>query len=187
MSDLKKLSDLNISNIQISSFTPNFSYDVTTKYKQSIERNLRAIQEAHEEKEAEELRRHNELIAALKEAGEKGATILIGDNANNIQIQQNSSKANQIMENCKGLDYEQAANVLKEISTYFDFPQFAQTFGDNSENIKVIVESTLEAINKREDEGIIKKSLNLLKNLAIGVGSSLIASGILAQLATIQM
>lgn len=50
------------------------------------EETFRAIEEAREEKEAEELRRHNELISALKEAGEKGATIVIGDNAKSIQI-----------------------------------------------------------------------------------------------------
>ena len=57
------------------------------------EQTIRIIQKAKEEKEAEELRRHNELVAALKEAGEKGATIVIGDNANGIQIQQNSDGA----------------------------------------------------------------------------------------------
>lgn len=36
------------------------------------ERTFRNIQRAREEKEAEELRRHNELVTALKEAGEKG-------------------------------------------------------------------------------------------------------------------
>ena len=35
------------------------------------EQTIRSIQKAREEKEAEELRRHNELVAALKEAGEK--------------------------------------------------------------------------------------------------------------------
>lgn len=40
------------------------------------------------------------------------------------------------MTNSNGLDYEKATEVLKEISSYFDFPQFKQIFGDNSDNVK---------------------------------------------------
>lgn len=89
------------------------------------------------------------------------------------------------MTNSNGLDYEKATEVLKEISSYFDFPQFKQTFGDNSDNVKDVVKSTLEALDKNEDEGLIKKSLKILKDLAIGAGGSLIGSGILALLGTI--
>ena len=109
------------------------------------ERTFRNIQRAREEKEAEELRRHNELVTALKEAGEKGATIVIGDNANGIQIQQ------------------------------------------NSDNVKAIIEETIEAVENRSDEGIIKKSLRILRELAIGTSGSLIASGIIALLGTLPL
>lgn len=50
---------------------------------------------------------------------------------------------------------------------------------------KAVVKSTLEALDKNEDEGLIKKSLKILKDLAIGAGGSLIGSGILALLGTI--
>ena len=50
---------------------------------------------------------------------------------------------------------------------------------------KVVVKSTLEALDKNEDEGLIKKSLKILKDLAIGAGGSLIGSGILALLGKI--
>ena len=101
---------------------------------------LNACRFSPSENEAE-LRRHNELVAALKEAGEKGATIVIGDNANGIQIQQNSAGAQQKMDNEQTFNYEKASEVLKEISTYFEFPQFQQTFGDNTENVKSIIHS----------------------------------------------
>ena len=83
------MSDIDFSKIKISQ--PNFDYTnaMIDSIQRSKEESLRAVQEAREAKEAEELRRHNELVAALKEAGEKGATIVIGDNANGIQIQQN--------------------------------------------------------------------------------------------------
>ena len=67
---------------------------------------VRNIERARQEKEAEELRRHNELVAALKKAGENGATIIVGDNANGIQIQQNSAGALQEMTNSQALDDE---------------------------------------------------------------------------------
>ena len=56
---------------------------------------MRALEATRRAKEQEELRRHNELVSALREAGEKGATIIIGDHAGDIQIQQNSAGAKQ--------------------------------------------------------------------------------------------
>ena len=151
------------------------------------ERSFKNIQRAREEKEVEELRRHNELVAALKEAGEKGATIVIGDNANGIQIQQNSDGSTQEMTNSQTFNYDKALEVLKEIKEYVDFPQFQATFGENSDNVKAIIEKTIEAVENRSDEGIIKKSLRILRELAIGTSGSLIASGIIALLGTLPL
>lgn len=148
---------------------------------------LRSIQKDREAKEAEELRRHNELVAALKEAGEKGATIVIGDNANGIQIQQNSDGSTQEMTNSQTFNYDKVLEVLKEIREYVDFPQFQATFGGNSDNVKTIIEETIEAVENRSGEGIIKKSLRILKELAIGASGSLIASGIIALLGTLPL
>lgn len=89
--------------------------DHMARMQREQEQTIRSIQKAKEEKEAEELRRHNELVAALKEAGEKGATIVIGDNANGIQIQQNSDGATQEMTNSQTFNYDKALEVLKEI------------------------------------------------------------------------
>lgn len=60
-----------------------------------------------------------------------------------------------------------------------------KTFGDNSENIKAVVEATIAAVENREDEGFIKKSLRVLRDLAVGAAGNLIASGILAYLGTL--
>ena len=151
------------------------------------EQTIRSIQKAREEKEAEELRRHNELVAALKEAGEKGATIVIGDNANGIQIQQNANSSTQEMTNSQSFNYDTALEVLKEIKGYIDFPQFQETFKENSENVKAIIEDTIKAVENKDDEGIIKKSLRILKDLAVGTSGSLIASGIIALLGTLPL
>jgi hypothetical protein len=125
--------------------------------------------------------------AVIVEAGEKGATIVIGDNANGIQIQQNSDGATQEMTNSQTFNYDKALEVLKEIREYVDFPQFQTTFKENSENVKTIIEDTIKAVESKEDVGIVKKSLRILKDLAVGASGSLIASGIIALLGTLPL
>lgn len=188
MSDFK---DIDLSKFSLD-LTKTMQYvnplqDHMTRMQREQEETIRSIQKAREEKEAEELRRHNELVAALKEAGEKGATIVIGDNANGIQIQQNSDGSTQEMTNSQTFNYDKALEVLKEIKEYIDFLQFQATFGENSDNVKAIIEETIEAVENRSDEGIIKKSLRTLRELAIGTSGSLIASGIIALLGTLPL
>lgn len=182
--DIKKLDGIKFNN-NFSKLNLNSSFNHACSIAADQERIMNSIQRSRDEKEKEELRRHNEIVNALKEAGEKGATIVIGDNANGIQIQQNADNSSQNMTNYQGLDYEKTIGVLKEIKSYFDFPQFANTYGDNTENLKEVVEDTLLSLEKNEDEGLIKKSLSLIKDLTIGVSGSLIASGILALLGTL--
>lgn len=188
MSDFK---DIDLSKFSLD-LTKNMQYvnpvqDQMARIQREQEQTIRSIQKAREEKEAEELRRHNEIVAALKEAGEKGATIVIGDNANGIQIQQNSDGAMQEMTNCQTFNYDKALEVLKEIKEYIDFPQFQTTFKENSENVKAIIEDTIKAVENKEDVGIVKKSLRILKDLAVGASGSLIASGIIALLGTLPL
>lgn len=181
--DFDKIQGLDLSGIQI----PNPMQDMMDKINRDNQAGLRAIEETRREREAEALRRHEEVIAALKEAGEKGATIVVGDNATDIQIQQNSAGAYQKIDKSQGLDYDQTMSVLKEIRSYFEYPQFQQTFGENTENVKQVITDTLLAVENKEDEGLIKKSLHILKDLAIGAGGSMIASGILALLGTLPL
>lgn len=188
MSDFK---DIDLSKFSLD-LTKTMQYvnpvqDQMARIQREQEQTIRSIQKAREEKEAEELRRHNEIVAALKEAGEKGATIVIGDNANGIQIQQNSDGAMQEMTNSQTFNYDKALEVLKEIKEYIDFPQFQTTFQENSENVKAIIEDTIKAVENKEDVGIVKKSLRILKDLAVGASGSLIASGIIALLGALPL
>ena len=188
MSDFK---DIDLSKFSLD-LTKTMQYvnpvqDQMARIQREQEQTIRSIHKAREEKEAEELRRHNEIVAALKEAGEKGATIVIGDNANGIQIQQNSDGAMQEMTNSQTFNYDKALEVLKEIKEYIDFPQFQTTFKENSENVKAIIEDTIKAVENKEDVGIVKKSLRILKDLAVGASGSLIASGIIALLGTLPL
>ena len=179
MSDFK---DIDLSKFSLD-LTKNMQYvnpvqDQMARIQREQEQTIRSIQKAREEKEAEELRRHNEIVAALKEAG---------DNANGIQIQQNSDGAMQEMTNSQTFNYDKALEVLKEIKEYIDFPQFQTTFKENSENVKAIIEDTIKAVENKEDVGIVKKSLRILKDLAVGASGSLIASGIIALLGTLPL
>ncbi len=146
---------------------------------------VKQIQISKQRKEEVDRQKHNEVISAIKEAGKNGATINIGDNTHDFQIQQNTSNSNQIFNNTQTFDYEKAYGVLKDIKSFFDYPHFNSTFADNSDIVKQIVESTIEAIEKKDDSTLIKKSLHILKDLAIGASSSLIATGIIGLLTPI--
>lgn len=143
------------------------------------------IQMNKEEKEEEELRRHNELINALKAAGKNGAKIIIGDNANDVQIQQNATNSNQSFTNTQTFDYEKALDVLKKIKGCFSYPQFSIDFAENSEVFKQLVERTISSVEKKEEPTLIKKSLGVLKDLSLKAGGSLLATGILGLLKTL--
>lgn len=181
------MTEFDISKVNIPELNTNYSNNMISNIQRDIEKNIRFVQETREDREVEELRRHNELVAAIKEAGEKGASIIIGDNANGVQIQQNTVDSVQEMSDSPKLDYDKISKILADICSYFEYPQFARTFGDNSENVKAIIQSTLEAVEKHEDEGMIKKSLKVIKDLAIGAAGSIIASGILGLLGMIPL
>lgn len=82
-------------------------------------------------------------------------------------------------------NYKEALNTLNEIKDFFDTPQFKSTFDKKSDEVKQIVYKTIEMIENKEKPSLIKRSLNGLKELVIGVSGSLIASGILALLANL--
>jgi hypothetical protein len=105
-------------------------------------------------------------------------SISIGGNICRVQIQQNTENSKQTMNIVEEFDYEKIFKVLNEIKEYFEFPKFNNDFGEKSDEIKNCVNKTLELVEKREKPEIIKKSLLLLKELAIGVTGSLIATGI---------
>lgn len=171
--DIKINSDI-LKNVKFNNPINNITNDSIIRHEELV----RNIEETRRNKDAESLRRHEELIAALKTAGENGATIVIGDNANGIQIQQNSDGSVQSMENQQMFNYKKAHEILKEIEGYFTFPQFEETFKDNNDIVKKIVEETINAVENKSDPSLIKKSLSVLKDLAIGASGSLIANGI---------
>ena len=161
--------------------------DMITRMEKQREASFRALEESIGAKEKEELRRHMELVTSINNAAENGATIVVGDNANGVQIQQNSNKAQQSMTNSQIFNYEKTFAILNEIKEFLDYPQFERTFQDKSELVKQLLEETADAVQKKDDPSLIKKSIKLLKDLTIGVSGSLIATGILGLLSSIPL
>jgi hypothetical protein len=120
--------------------------------------------------------------ARLEDYMEKGQvinnTLHIGGNVTGSQFQQgtNNSTQNMVVEN--NFDYEQVLKILNKINKSFENDDFQEEFGDKSEEIKKAVADTIEMVKRDEEPSKIKKALNTIKELAIGVSGSLIASGI---------
>lgn len=91
------------------------------------------------------------------------------------------------MINKQEIDYEQVLLVLNEIKEYFDFPQFARDFGSNAESMRKVVNATIEAVSKNEDEKLIKKSLRIIRDVATNAAGGVISSGIIALLSSISI
>lgn len=113
--------------------------------------------------------------------------ISIGDNNIGVTAIQGDNNVVNNTTTLNSFDYQKTLKVLKEIEGYLDFPQFLETFEDNSENLKKIILETISATELKSDETLITKSLQLIKNLTIGATSSMISSGILALLGTLPL
>lgn len=173
----------NFKDIRLEMQRPTIGPDILENLRKQNEEVARYAEEAYQEK----LRRHNELIDSIKEAGKQGATIIVGDNAGEIQIQQNSAGASQTLVRSQIFNYEQAAAILREIVGFFDYPQFDQAFGERAEATKVLVLNTLKSVSEKENESLVKKSLRILRDLAIGATGSVIGAGIYALIAQLPL
>ena len=105
-------------------------------------------------------------------------TLNFAGDVSNTQIQQGTTNSTQTMATTADFDYDAVLTILKKIENSFESPDFQDDFGDKAETVKTIVADAIESVNKREKATKIKVVLNDLKNLAIGVSGSLIASGI---------
>ena len=174
---------------QLASIQPTYTNHIAEQAQRDMERSLRAVERARQEKETEELRRHEELVGAIHELNDTmkdtvleairmGASVNIDSNTGNINISMNSTNVQQEANQNTELDYAAAETTLKEIAEFFDMPKFAKDFGEHAEEIKTLVSDLLNAVQEKQKPGIIKSGLNKLKSLAGGVTGSLIASAI---------
>lgn len=110
-------------------------------------------------------------------------TLNIMGSVSGSQIQQGTTESSQTMSENGFFDYDAALKILLKIEKIFSSEDFLGDFGDKSETVKEIVAETIEMVNRKEKPSKIKSALNNLKDLAIGVTGSLIASGICGLLA----
>ncbi|PHV69247.1 hypothetical protein CS063_16805 [Sporanaerobium hydrogeniformans] len=120
--------------------------------------------------------------ARLEDYMEKGQvtnnTLHIGGNVTNSQFQQGTVNSTQSMVIHNNFDYEQVLKTLVKINKSFKNSDFNEDFGDRSGEVKRIVTETIEMVNRKEEPTKIKEALSTLKDLAVGVTGSLIATGI---------
>lgn len=97
-----------------------------------------------------------------------------------VQIQQGTVNSLQKQTITQEFSYEQLEEIIENIKRYEDL--FDSEFGDKAEELRNKIIVLEELVEKRENPSKIKLILTELKNLAIGVIGSLIASGIVAQI-----
>lgn len=120
----------------------------------------------------------------LEDYMEKGQVINnslnISGNITGSQIQQGTIGSKQTMSVENNFNYDKVLETLNKIQKTLNSSDFLEDFSENAEQVKAIVVEAIEMVHKKEEPSKIKKALNTLKDLAIGVSGSIIASGIVA-------
>ena len=101
-------------------------------------------------------------------------------NVSEVQIQQGTTNSVQNKSIDNNADYEMIANVVKEIMKYRSVVEME--FGSSASEFVQKLDEIDELARRRENPSRMKILLDDLKNLAMGVSGSLIASGIYSQL-----
>lgn len=100
-----------------------------------------------------------------------------------VQIQQGTVNSTQSQTITNDFDFDKVNDVIKNIKKYDGM--FDAEFGEKASEIRNKIEGIEELLQKRENPSKIKTLLLELKNLAVGITGSLIASGIVAQIAVL--
>lgn len=97
----------------------------------------------------------------------------------NVNLQQGSINLNQSPAVPPAFDYQVVASFLAEVERY---KLSTKELGNCAVELQEVLEKLKSAVNKREEPSKIKNLLEAMRDLAIGVSGSLIASGISAQI-----
>lgn len=97
-----------------------------------------------------------------------------------VQIQQGTVNSTQEQSITGDFNYEEISEIVSKIKKYNDL--FDIEFGDKAEDLRGKINALEMLVEKRENPNKIKLLLVELKDLAVGVAGSLIASGIAAQI-----
>lgn len=107
-------------------------------------------------------------------------TNVFNGNVSDIQIQQGTSNSTQTKVVNNSFDYEAVSKFVEQIKKYDSM--LDSEFGKGAEEIRAKVDEISCLIQKQENPSRIKNLLGDIKNLVIGVGGSIIATGILGWL-----
>lgn len=97
-----------------------------------------------------------------------------------VQIQQGTVNSTQSQTITQNFDYDSVSEVIKNIKKYD--AMFDSEFGDKATEVRNKLDSIEELLKNKDNPSKIKTLLIELKNLAVGITGSLIASGIAAQI-----
>ena len=117
--------------------------------------------------------------AILQEKQSYNTNNFYGD-VTGVQIQQGTVNSSQTQTITQDFDYGAISDIIENIKKYDGM--FDAEFGDKASELRGKIAGLEALIEKRENPSKIKKLLTELRNLAIGVTGSLIASGIAAQI-----
>ena len=101
-------------------------------------------------------------------------------NVTGVQIQQGTINSSQNQNITQDFDFDAVSDVIKNIKNYD--AMFESEFGDDAAELRNKLDEIERLIKNKENPSKIKALLLELKNLAVGVTGSLIASGIAAQI-----
>lgn len=119
-------------------------------------------------------------INSLPDKDSKGININVsGGSISNLQIQQGSVNSSQVIAHPQDFDYNAVSNFLNQISKY---PMLTDELGEKSAEFEQLMTEAEKAIKSKESPSKIKTVLLTMKDLAVGITGSLIASGIATQI-----
>lgn len=94
------------------------------------------------------------------------------------QIQQGTIKSDQEMEVVNSFDYNIVSDTLKKIKRATLNKDFDIDFGEQSLQVKQIIDEIIKMVEIKEEPTKIKGRFSMLKDLAFGASSGIIANGI---------
>lgn len=101
-------------------------------------------------------------------------------NLTGVQVQQGTSNSQQTQNITSQLDFDEVNRIVKNIKKYDDM--FDAEFGDKAAELRTKLDDIENLLKKKQDPSKIKTLLLDIKNLAIGISGSIIASGIVSQI-----
>lgn len=107
-------------------------------------------------------------------------TNIFNGDVSDIQIQQGTKNSTQTKNVNTGFDYEAVGKIIEQIRKYDGM--LDSEFGESASELREKMEEISSLVQRQENPSKIQVLLGDIKNLAMGVGGSLIASGILSLL-----